>query len=62
MINEVYNLNIKITPMDDNISVDRTLNSIHNIDKFKIPNLYKQIEETRDFHDGIKKIHLEDVE
>ena len=62
MINEIYNLNIKITPMDDNISVDRTLNSIHNIDKFKIPNLYKQIEETRDFHDGIKKIHLEDVE
>ena len=58
MINELYELDIKITPMNDTLSVDRTLNSVYDIDKFKIPNLYKQIEETRDFHIEIRNKEL----
>lgn len=60
MINELYGLNIKITPINDTLSVDRTLNSVYDIDKLKIPNLYKQIEETRDFHIEIRNKELEE--
>ena len=58
MINEIYELNIKIIPMNDNLSVDRTLNSTYDIYELKIPNLYKQIEETRDFHIEIRNKEL----
>jgi len=49
-INEIYGLDIDINPIDDCISINRTLNSIYDITEFKIPKLYHQIEETRDFH------------
>lgn len=58
MIDEIYDLNIKIHPIDDNSSINRTLDTIHDIDEFNIPNLYKQIEETKDFHQNIKNEEL----
>lgn len=71
IINEIYDLNIIIKPENASTSIDRTLstkfNSINleennyhvNLIK-KIPNLYKQIEETKAFHDDIRhKAYLE---
>ncbi len=58
MINEIYDLNIKITPIDDVYSVNRTIDTIYDVDVFNIPNLYKQIKETKDFHNDIKNEEL----
>lgn len=54
IINEIYKLNIKITPINDKISVNRTLDTIYDIDEFNIPNLYKQIEEINIFYNNIR--------
>ncbi len=58
MINEIYELNIKIKGVNDNLSVNRTLETMYTIDEYEIPNLYKQIEETRDFHNEIRNKEL----
>jgi len=48
MINDVYDLNINITPIDVDI-VDRSLSSIYDIE-FDIPNIIDQIKEMKEFH------------
>lgn len=53
LINEIYNLNITINKTEDVNTIDRTLSSIYNLE-FNIPSLYKQIEETKAFHDKVK--------
>jgi dTDP-4-dehydrorhamnose reductase len=59
MINEIYQLNININPVNDEASINRTLCSIYNNDEFNIPNLYKQIQETKLFHDNLRNDYLE---
>lgn len=60
MINEIYDLHIKINPLNTDIPVNRSLLSIKNNEEFHIPSLYKQIQETRDFHENIKNKELGD--
>lgn len=48
MINEVYQLNIKINKVESNVTIDRSLSTIYQ-NLFTIPNLYDQIVEMRDF-------------
>jgi dTDP-4-dehydrorhamnose reductase len=55
-INEIYELNIKIHPIDDKFDVNRTLSSIYNITEYNIPSIDKQIEETLLFHKKYEKI------
>ncbi len=50
MINDIYELNIKINPIEDKNSINRTLVSEYDISIFDIPDLYTQIKETKDFH------------
>jgi predicted solute-binding protein len=40
-------------------SVDRSLSSVNEINQFNIPHLYKQIVETREFHEKIKNDDLQ---
>jgi dTDP-4-dehydrorhamnose reductase len=54
MINEIYELDIKIHPTNGSTLVNRTLDTVYDIDIFNIPNLGKQIKETKDFHNNIK--------
>jgi dTDP-4-dehydrorhamnose reductase len=56
-INEIYNLNIKIIPLKSENYINRSLSSIYET-KFKIPTIYNQIEESKDFHNHIKTIKL----
>lgn len=49
LINEVYDLGIKIIPIEAAEKIDRTLNSIFQ-HEFLIPDLYQQIQETKEFH------------
>lgn len=58
MINEIYELGIKIHPTNGPTLVNRTLDTVYDIDIFKIPNLYRQIKETKDFHRDIKDDEL----
>ena len=53
IINEIYNLNIDITKVEAAEKIDRTLSSIHVLN-FNIPSIYKQVEETKEFHENIK--------
>jgi dTDP-4-dehydrorhamnose reductase len=48
IINEVYQLNIKINNIEANVLVDRSMSSIHE-GIFTIPNLYNQITEMSNF-------------
>lgn len=50
IINNIYDLNIKIKPVQDSCSIDRTLNSLYDISDFGISNLYDQIKEMKYFH------------
>lgn len=59
MINEIYGLNIKINPLNTDVSVNRSLSSIKDNSVFHIPSLYKQIQETKDFHENIKNKELD---
>ena len=43
MINNIYNLNIKINKYNCEKTIDKTLSSIYNIDEFDIPSLEKQL-------------------
>ena len=54
MINEIYSLGNVVEEFATEGAVIRTLNSNHDIKMFNIPFLYKQIEETRDFHQAIR--------
>jgi len=48
IINDVYNLNIKISPMKTNISCDRRLRTVKKLnEKLNIPNLEYQIKQMR---------------
>ena len=58
MINEIYDLGNVVNKTETENHVFRTLNSNHDITEFKIPFLYKQIEETRDFHEAIRSDEL----
>jgi dTDP-4-dehydrorhamnose reductase len=49
LINDIYNLNISVIPIEDKMSIDRTLTSIYDI-IFNIPNLDIQIKEMKDFN------------
>jgi dTDP-4-dehydrorhamnose reductase len=54
IINEIYELNIQIDPMETSEKIDRSLSSIHGTEEFNIPPLDKQILETKLFHLDIK--------
>jgi dTDP-4-dehydrorhamnose reductase len=54
IINDVYELNIQIDPVETPEKIDRSLSSIHRIEEFDIPTLDKQILETKLFHLDIK--------
>ena len=54
MINEIYDLKNVVEKYNEGTWVDRSLSSEHDINHFNIPFLYKQIEETRDFHQAIR--------
>jgi len=60
MINEIYQLNSEIEGQETDISVNRTLKSNFDTKIFKIPFLYKQVEEMRKFHINLKNKELED--
>jgi dTDP-4-dehydrorhamnose reductase len=50
MINEIYNLNNTVEPIETNNTVNKTLNSIYDVNgTFNIPELDLQIEELRKF-------------
>lgn len=52
IINDVYNLNINITPIESKTPCDRSLSTVYLEinDSFDIPDLYNQIEEMHDFY------------
>ena len=50
MINEIYELNIKICPVSAADSCDRSLSTVHDISSYEIPDLYSQIKESKEFH------------
>jgi dTDP-4-dehydrorhamnose reductase len=52
MISDIYDLNITVEPKETDILCDRSLNSIYfpNVD---IPELYKQIQEMKDFYEKL---------
>lgn len=54
LINEIYNLNITIDKVEDVNTIDRTLSTVYHNLNFNIPSLYKQVEETKAFHDSLK--------
>jgi hypothetical protein len=64
MIDEIYELNITLKSIKTNPSVNRTLlTKYNNIDTpgdyhvgliKSIPNVYKQIKETKEFHDDLR--------
>lgn len=57
MIDEIYGLNIKINKMTPDINVDRSLDSDYSSEVnsiFKIPHLYPQILEAKEFYDKIR--------
>lgn len=58
MVNEIYDLGISINSTLTKDGVDRSLSSLF-IETFKIPHLYKQIEETKSFHENIKNKQLQ---
>jgi dTDP-4-dehydrorhamnose reductase len=50
IINDIFNLNMNIIPVETNDKIDKTLLSIYNNnDIFEIPELYNQINELKDF-------------
>lgn len=49
-INNEYNLNIHINPVEAIESIDRSLFSNYSIDNFSIPNIDQQIKEMKDFY------------
>ena len=59
MINEIYELNNLVNKVSKGILVNRTLSSEHDTDQFNIPFLYKQIQETKKFHDEIRGKEIE---
>lgn len=58
IINEVYELNIEITPVDNDYSVDRSLSSIYK-PIIENPDLHSQIKESKEFYDIIKNNNLD---
>lgn len=50
-INDIYDLNIKINPMNDVNSIDRSLSSNYSIENWNIPKIHQQILDMRNFHD-----------
>jgi len=50
IINNIYNLNISIKPIEDVSSINRTLSSNLDILPFNIPVLYEQIKEMKSFY------------
>lgn len=49
MIKEIYGLDIEISPVDDSLSIDRSLSSVHEV-PFAIPPLFDQIKEAMEFY------------
>lgn len=50
LINEIYNLRIKIEPKEDSLSLNRTIASHKDISSFNIPSLKDQIIEMKEFY------------
>lgn len=48
MVNDIYNLNIKINPINTEEKCDKSITSIYQND-FNIPDLYEQIKEMKEF-------------
>jgi dTDP-4-dehydrorhamnose reductase len=61
IINEIYNFNIDITPIEAEKSIYRTLRTSKNLNlSKKIPHIYKQVEEMKKFHDKLRNRQLEE--
>jgi dTDP-4-dehydrorhamnose reductase len=54
IINEIYDLNIKIDQIETSEKIDRSLSSIYDTSSFNIPPLEQQIKETKLFHLDIR--------
>ena len=50
IVNNVFNLNIKISPLTTSKSINRTLKSIHDISNYNIPKIEDQIKEMKSFN------------
>ena len=49
MINDIYNLNIKINKLETENSVNKTITSMYD-NNFVIPDLFQQIKEMKEFN------------
>ena len=54
IINEIYELGNLIEKYNSNNPTQRTLTSKHNVNQFQIPSFYRQIQETKEFHNTIR--------
>ncbi len=50
IINEIYDLGIKVKPTNTPEPCDRSLSTVHDISSYEIPDLYEQIKESKEFH------------
>jgi len=63
MINVHFNLNINISPVEVEVSSDRTLSTLYedNITLFNIPNLDTQIKEMSEYHETLFQKQYENI-
>jgi len=60
LVSDVYGLNVKVTPKDADVAIDRTLSTIYN-SGINIPSLREQIIEMKEFSDILYELESEKV-
>lgn len=51
----IYNIDVKINPIDANEKCDRSLSTLHYMSLFDIPTIENQIQDQKNFYDILKK-------